>query len=397
MGRPGTRRRDRAARGARLLGDAVRPAMSAPSGRCRGPATCCGRSPSRASPRPTSCCSRSRSGPGAVSDMDPATRDLFHWISALIVLPAIAYAGPAVLPSPPSPALRSGAHQHGRADLARRPARPARMSLFETLRGGAACLFRRRDHAAVLPADRPLPRPAGPRPAPAGWPRTCWRCAAPRPPWSTTTAASTASPSTRVRAGHDASSSPPGERIAADGDRRERRVRHRCRAWSPAKSLPVAPRPRRAVLRRHAQPDRAAGGAACTAAGEGTLLAEIARLMETASQGRAALRAARRPHGAASMRRWSMSLALATFLGWWWLLGAAVAGGAAHRHRGADHHLPVRARPRRAGGPGGGERAPAARAACSSSRATALERLAGVDTGGVRQDRHPDDRPAKAP
>lgn len=30
---------------------------------------------------------------GAVSDMDAATRDLFHWISAIIALPAVAYAG----------------------------------------------------------------------------------------------------------------------------------------------------------------------------------------------------------------------------------------------------------------------------------------------------------------
>ena len=35
---------------------------------------------------------------GNVTDMTPETRDFFHWLSALIALPAAAYAGPAVLP-----------------------------------------------------------------------------------------------------------------------------------------------------------------------------------------------------------------------------------------------------------------------------------------------------------
>ena len=35
---------------------------------------------------------------GNVSDMIPEQRDFFHWLSALIALPAAAYAGPAVLP-----------------------------------------------------------------------------------------------------------------------------------------------------------------------------------------------------------------------------------------------------------------------------------------------------------
>ena len=56
---------------------------------------------------------------GLLHDMGPATRDLLHWVSALIAMPAIAYAGTAVL------RLRRrrtapGAHQHGRADQPRR-------------------------------------------------------------------------------------------------------------------------------------------------------------------------------------------------------------------------------------------------------------------------------------
>ena len=46
-------------------------------------------SPSPASPPATSCCSRSRSGPAPTD----ATRDLFHWLSALIAMPALAFAG----------------------------------------------------------------------------------------------------------------------------------------------------------------------------------------------------------------------------------------------------------------------------------------------------------------
>ena len=53
--------------------------------------------------------------------MGPATRALLHWVSALIAMPAIAYAGRPFFASAAA-ALRHGAHQHGRADQPRRAA-----------------------------------------------------------------------------------------------------------------------------------------------------------------------------------------------------------------------------------------------------------------------------------
>ena len=52
-------------------------------------------------------------------DMAQETRDFFHWLSALIALPAAAYAGQPFFRSAWR-AIRARAAQHGRADLARR-------------------------------------------------------------------------------------------------------------------------------------------------------------------------------------------------------------------------------------------------------------------------------------
>ena len=125
-----------------------------------------------------------------------------------------------------------------------------------------------------------------------------------------------------------------------------------------------------------------------TATGDGTLLAECARLIEAAEARRSrfvvlADRVARRYAPAVHLA------ALATFL-WWYLRGRrAGRRGAADRQRGADHHLPLRAGARRAGGAGDRHRAavPRRRAAEVADRAGAAGRCR---YGCIRQDRHAD-------
>ena len=93
---------------------------------------------------------------GSVTDMTQETRDFFHWLSALIALPAVAYAGQPFFQSALR-AIRARAAQHGRADLARRAARGRHVDGRDR-EPRRARLFRFRRDAAVLPAVRPLPR-----------------------------------------------------------------------------------------------------------------------------------------------------------------------------------------------------------------------------------------------
>ena len=65
------------------------------------------------------------------ADMPQETRDFFHWLSALIALPAGGLCGPAVLPERVARAPHAPA-QHGRADFARRDLLALGMSLVET-------------------------------------------------------------------------------------------------------------------------------------------------------------------------------------------------------------------------------------------------------------------------
>ena len=87
---------------------------------------------------------------GNVSDMTQETRDLFHWLSALIALPAAAYAGQPFFQS----AFRALRARHVNMDVpisigVTLGARPLGVRNRDPRH---ACVFRFRDHAVVLPA-----------------------------------------------------------------------------------------------------------------------------------------------------------------------------------------------------------------------------------------------------
>lgn len=252
---------------------------------------------------------------GAVSDMDEATRRLFHWISALIVLPAAAYA---VRPFA-GPALSQLARGQVGMDL---PITVAvvltlGMSLAESLRGGAHVYF---DAAIMLLFFLLIGRTLDSQ---------------------ARTRAGRLAENLLVLRGMDA--------VVIDDDGRRRRVA--VSALAPAMLVVVAAGARipadgtvesgrsdvdTALVTGESVPVAVAPGAGVLAgtlnltgplsvrvraAGEDTVLAEIARLMEAAGQGRSAyVRLADRM--ARIYAPFVHLAALATFVLWWGWLGA---------------------------------------------------------------------------
>ena len=255
---------------------------------------------------------------GAFSDMGPATRDLLHWISALIALPAIAWAGRPFYRG----ALRALAARRADMDI---PISvgvllTAGVSLFETARGGEHAYF---DAAIMLLffllIGRVLDRMA----------RARARGAAENMLSLTASAATVVAadghrrlvPVDALRAGMIVAVS-PGDRLPVDGTIAAGRSEVDT-SLVTGEALPCPVGPGDAVFAGTAN---LSGALSVTvgAAGEATLLAEIVRLMEVAEQGRAryvrlADRVARGYAPAVHL------LALATLGLWWGVLGASFA------------------------------------------------------------------------
>jgi len=253
---------------------------------------------------------------GAASDMGPATRTLFHWISALIALPAIAYAGQPFFASARA-ALR-GRRLNMDVPISLAVVLAAGISLWQTIEGGADAYFdaavtllffllvgRYLDHrvrgrardmgahmlalqaraAMVIEADGQI----------RAWPLE------------------RVAPGMRVQVA-------AGERIPVDG-----------RIIEGASDIDTSLITGESAPRTVGPGDELFAGTInlgapltleVTAVGEDTLLAEIRRLMEAAERGRG--RTIRIADRAAAIYAPVVHLAaLATFIGWWLLAGAS--------------------------------------------------------------------------
>ena len=279
---------------------------------------------------------------GAGGDMDRSVQTLFHWLSALIALPAVAYAGQPFFGSAAS-ALKAR-RLNMDVPISLGVILATAMSLFQTMRGSEQVYF---DAAVTLLAflliGRLLDQQMRRRAAGAATNLLGLRL----------TSASVVDPDGNVRRVPVRSLLPgmcvavaAGERIAADGV-----IVHGESSIDDSlitgESAPRAARPGDTVYAgtvNLAQPLRIE----VTAREDGSLLAEIARLMAQAEQGRGryvrlADRAARFYAPAVHV------LGLSTFIGWL-LAGHGWETGAHGGHRRSDHHMPVRAGPGRSGG-----------------------------------------------
>jgi Cu2+-exporting ATPase len=246
---------------------------------------------------------------GFPGEMGPATRDLMHWVSALIALPAIAYAGQPFFRSA-LVALRA-LRTNMDVPISIGVTLAAAMSLWETARSGAHAYF----ESVVmllffLLLGRYLDRRARGRVRSAA--EHLVRCAAAPATVVSTDGGTRRVPSASLKPG-DTVLIATGERIPADG-RVTLGTSSLDRSLVDGETMPAPVAPGGDVLAgmlNLSAPLRVL----VTAVGERTYLAEVVRLMEAAERGRARLvalsdRVARRYAPAVHL------LALATFVGW---------------------------------------------------------------------------------
>jgi len=253
---------------------------------------------------------------GHFSDMGEATRTFMHWIQALIVLPSIAYAGRPFFRSALT-ALKAGSTNMDVPISLAIILAPA-MSLFETIRQGDHAYF---DSAIMLLFFLLIGRYLDSRA------RGVARSAVERLLALRAAAVTLLLPDGRTRsvrpemleAGQTVLVA-PGERIGIDGTIKDGRSEIDTSAIT-GETVPAAVGPGARVFAGTVNL-QAPLEITVRAVGDGTLLAEIVKLMELAEQkrGRFVALADRIARAYAPLVH---TLALATFLGWWLVMGAA--------------------------------------------------------------------------
>jgi Cu2+-exporting ATPase len=253
---------------------------------------------------------------GHFSGMGEATRTFMHWVQALIVLPAIAYAGRPFFGSALK-ALRAGTTNMD-VPISLAVILAPGISLFETIRHGEHAYF---DSAIMLLFFLLIGRYLDSRA------RGVARSAVERLLALRAAAVTLLLPDGRTRsvrpelleAGQTVLVA-PGERIGVDGTVKDGRSEIDTSAIT-GETVPAAAGPGDKVFAGTINL-QAPLQLTVRAVGDGTLLAEIVKLMELAEQkrGRFVALADRIARAYAPLVH---SLALATFLGWWLLMGIA--------------------------------------------------------------------------